>query len=252
MSEELTPHERRMQRRINFIESNPMAVSPQERSLLLGRRRQMEDEDRLRKHEMEMLDKRNAGQLDVAKANAEGLMNQGRGAAEVRAEADKALAGINADNQFKIKQMELDAQESIEREKNHLERARLDHEYKKAQDHNATAKDLAHIQGGYAVKTATEQAKGGIAREEIRRDIKREEFKNKLDVKDRDNQGKLGAEKIKTFRSIIENFQEQNPDMTQDQVFEKMREMYKTDPDMMLYLGGSASVGQPGDKYKRK
>ena len=252
MSEELTPHERRMQRRINFIESNPMAVSPQERSLLLGRRRQMEDEDRLRKHEMDMLDKRNAGQLDVAKANAEGLKNQGLGAAEVRAAADKALAGMNADNQFRIRQMELDAQESLEREKNHLERARLDHEYQKAQEHNAMAKDLARIQGEYGVKTATEQAKGGIAREEIRRDIKREDFENKLALDASKTERELGKEKVRAIMSIIKDYRSENPDMTYDQIAEKMRETHKNDPAMMLFLGGSASAGQPGDKYKRK
>jgi hypothetical protein len=248
MSEELTPHERRMQRRINFIESNPMAVSPQERSLLLGRRRQMEDEDRLRKHELGMLDKRNANALAIAKENRGAAREQGLDAANATANANIRLGEINQG--IKEKEFEL-AQKRLEHEKE-IEALKGKNNIDAISAQNKGSENVEKIRGESNVRVATEQAKGGIAREEIRRDIKREELKNKLDIADKNVQGKLGAEKIKNIRSILDEQQRQNPGMTLDQVFDKVREMYKTDPDVMLYLGGSASEGQPGDKYKRK
>lgn len=92
-------HRRRMERRAAFVESNPNAVSPQERAAvqswqhdqgLTGR------ESALQEHELNMLKERNAGELAVQAEKTHGMTLQGSEAARATGEANKAIAEIGA------------------------------------------------------------------------------------------------------------------------------------------------------------
>ncbi len=88
---DMAAHERYMARRRAFVERNPLAVPGEER-----RRLQLqEDRGSLRAHEMAMLDKRNAGNLAVAKENRGAAREQGLDAANAKAQADLELGRIN-------------------------------------------------------------------------------------------------------------------------------------------------------------
>ncbi|MBR2981663.1 MAG: hypothetical protein IKC80_00380 [Kiritimatiellae bacterium] len=78
-------HERAMQRRREFIERNPFAVSPFERKAVLGDHQARQDQAELRQHEIDMVNEKNRGAIGVAAKNAEGMANQGVRAAEINA-----------------------------------------------------------------------------------------------------------------------------------------------------------------------
>lgn len=96
-------HERFVQRRTNFIESNPNAVSASERASFLGRRRHLEDEDRLRAHELKMLEQTGKNAEAVESKKTEGVI----GAAAATAEAAKYTADAN--KEAALKKAETDA-----------------------------------------------------------------------------------------------------------------------------------------------
>ena len=78
-------HERFMQSRRQFIERNPFAVSHFERKALVTDPQAREDQAALREHELNMIGKKNEGAIKVAEHNANGMINQGKSAAEINA-----------------------------------------------------------------------------------------------------------------------------------------------------------------------
>lgn len=83
-------HERRMMSRRNFIESNPGAVSPQERAAVLQWNRDQgltARERALQEHERGMLGDKIKGEINVAHEKRLGMENQGVGAANINAQA---------------------------------------------------------------------------------------------------------------------------------------------------------------------
>ena len=80
-------HDRFMQGRRNFIEANPNAVSPQERNLVLGYATDRQRDDARFAHEQNMLDRRAAADVEMAKQRAQGMIGQGSEAARANAMA---------------------------------------------------------------------------------------------------------------------------------------------------------------------
>lgn len=83
-------HERRMMSRRNFIESNPGAMSPQERAAVLQWNRDQgltARERALQEHERRILGDKIKGEVDVAHEKRLGMENQAVGAAKINAEA---------------------------------------------------------------------------------------------------------------------------------------------------------------------
>ncbi|MBR2921474.1 MAG: hypothetical protein IKC27_09000 [Kiritimatiellae bacterium] len=87
----MAAHERFMARKKAYVMRNPSAVPVREREMLLGDIQR----EGLRKHEMDMLDKRNVGNLDVARENRGAAREQGVEAANAKARADLELGKIN-------------------------------------------------------------------------------------------------------------------------------------------------------------
>ena len=80
-------HDRFMQGRRNFIEANPNAVSPQERNLVLGYATDRQRDDARFAHEQNMLDRRAAADVEMARQRAAGMVGQGSEAAKANADA---------------------------------------------------------------------------------------------------------------------------------------------------------------------
>lgn len=106
-------HERRMESRQRFIESNPNAVSPWERQSTLGYARQQAERRSLQEHEMDMLKQHGENDFRVAEQKRLGMENQGVGAAKINAKAGitnterewagrKSIAGTQAENALEL------------------------------------------------------------------------------------------------------------------------------------------------------
>lgn len=87
----MAAHERFMARKKAYVMRNPSAVPVREREMLLGDIQR----EGLRKHEMDMLDKRNENALAVAKENRGASREQGLDAANATANANIRLGEIN-------------------------------------------------------------------------------------------------------------------------------------------------------------
>ena len=132
---DMAAHDRFMERRAGFIKSNPGAVSRDERNSVLRYVNKREDEDRLRQHEKEMLQEKNAGELAVAQEKRAGMREQGADAAaqnkeaaidaaekqwaaqkdiaETNANAEKHKADTQAEAQKAVAATQADAQKSV-------------------------------------------------------------------------------------------------------------------------------------------
>lgn len=87
----MAAHERFMARKKAYVMRNPSAVPVREREMILGDIQR----EALRKHEMDMLDKRVRADISIAEENRGAAREQGSEAARVKAEADIKLGEIN-------------------------------------------------------------------------------------------------------------------------------------------------------------
>ncbi|MBR4616330.1 MAG: hypothetical protein IKO55_12045, partial [Kiritimatiellae bacterium] len=162
-------HERRMMSRSNFIESNPGAVSPQERAAALQWNRDQgltARERALQEHERGMLGDKIKGEVDVAHEKRLGMENQGVGAANINAQA-----GItNTEREWAARQGITDTQAKnaleLEKERQRGELAITAQKGKDAliteQERQAGALDLETQRG----KSAAELQKEALASQE--------------------------------------------------------------------------------------
>lgn len=107
-------HRRRMERRGAFIESNPGAVSPQERAAVQSwqhRQGLTGRESALQAHELKMLETQNAGNLAVQQEKTKGMIGQGSEATRITADANLEIARLNDEGQTKRTQLGLESQE---------------------------------------------------------------------------------------------------------------------------------------------
>lgn len=153
-------HERFMQGRRNFMESNPNAVSNFERNAVLGRAQQLEDRRALRDHEMKMLDKQNEGALEIQQEKTRGMIEQGATAASAKAAADKTVS----DNLLAGKRYEVDANKVIELDRNKTtltaEEKKLAGALEVEKERQAGALDVAKQQGADALAVQKEKSVG--------------------------------------------------------------------------------------------
>lgn len=87
----MAAHERFMARKKAYVMRNPSAVPVREREMILGDIQR----EGLRKHEMDMLDKRVQADISIAEENRGAAREQGWEAAKVKAAADVELGKIN-------------------------------------------------------------------------------------------------------------------------------------------------------------
>ncbi len=109
-------HQRFMEGRTHFIESNPGAVSRQERAAVTNWQHQQGltgRETALQAHELAMLQEKNAGELAIQQEKTVGMREQGKAAAEAnnRAVWDLQIARDNNQSALEKTKLELESQE---------------------------------------------------------------------------------------------------------------------------------------------
>lgn len=228
-------HERFMARKKAYVMRNPSAVPVREREMILGDIQR----EGLRKHEMDMLDKRNAGMIAVAEKNAEGLRNQGLGVVEANNkyriehgnEHDKNMRKL--DHEHAMALAEKQRQSAID-----LETRRGQNAKTLAETQNAGAEKVETIRGEYGVKQAAEQARGKMAQEQIRRENKQAEIEGRIRVQIEKNKGTEDAAKVKAASKIIEEAITSGAvqGKSVDQVMSELNESYKNNSEMLEFI----------------
>lgn len=231
----MAAHERFMARKKAYVMRNPSAVPVREREMLLGDIQR----EGLRKHEMDMLDKRNAGMITVAEKNAEGLRNQGLGVVEANNKYR-----IEHGNAHDEKMRKLDHEHALalaDKQRQiaiDLETQRGKNAQTLAETQNAGAKNVETIRGEYGVKQAAEQARGNLARDQMRREQKQAEIEGRIRVQIEKNKGKVDAEKVKGAAKTIQQALEIGlmNGKTTNEVISELNEAYKDNPEMLGFI----------------
>lgn len=231
----MAAHERFMARKKAYVMRNPSAVPVREREMLLGDIQR----EGLRKHEMDMLDRRNAGMITVAEKNAQGLRDQG-------------LSVVEATNKYKIehgnahdeKMRKLDHEHALalaEKQRQSaidLETLRGKNAKTLAETQNSGAEKVETIRGDYGVKQAAERARGDLAREQMRREQKQAEIEGRIRVQIEKNKGTLDVAKVKAASKIIEEAITDGAAQGKgvDQVMSELNDAHKNNPEMLEFI----------------
>lgn len=240
---DMAAHERYMARRRAFAERNPLSVPGEER-----RRLQLqEDRGSLRAHEMAMLDKRNAGNLAVAKENRDAAREQGLDAANATATANIKLGEIN--QIIKEKEFEL-AQQKLAQEKE-LETIRGKNAKSVVEAQNAGNANVETIKGEWDVKKQSELNKGLMAQAETARISREAKLAADLQKTKMNNDTKKEISKEKSRVDIITEALKQSAAEGKDSMttLMELEEKYKNDPVMLDQIDirkENIAIGQPG------
>lgn len=182
-------HEAAMERRRGRILANPSA----EADTTLRHRVLREEESRLaREHEMDRVGRELATREEEARQRAQGMENQGLGAARVRAEADRDIAGRNLTDKDLQRKHEL---EMLGRTQT------FQGTQAEAERRNRLA--IADVQGKSAVATAREQAAARAAELAGRNDVEREKIEARRRAVDQRAQTEANKELGRSFRALF-------------------------------------------------
>ena len=107
-------HDRFMARSRRFIEANPNAVSPWEKKNILDYHRKQQEMQKLRVHELLMLEQQGKNEIGLAEQKKLGMIGQGSEAAKYNSEANFKIAELDA----ATKKAGFDTQERIETGRN--------------------------------------------------------------------------------------------------------------------------------------
>lgn len=234
-------HERFMQGRREFIERNPFAVSPFERKAVLGDHQARQDQAALREHELNMIGKKNEGAIKVAEHNANGMINQGKSAAEINA----GVKGKEIEAGLKKHELEMANRKDI---------AGIQSEMQKSisAGQNQTTLENTRLQGENAVRQQSEANKGLLTQSELKEKMEREKLEIQTQQKMLDLQQKSGIELDKSRTKIVTGaLKGKKFNETDEDVIARLRETYKNDPAMMKFLGAGAG-GNGGGVTKSK
>lgn len=172
-------HDRFMQGRRNFIEANPNAVSPQERNLVLGYATDRQRDDARFAHEQNMLDRRAAADVEMAKQRARGMIGQGSKAAEANANATITIAEKEWTGRENIAKAQLEGEKYKSDKLLEIERAKQEGALNTAKQQGSDAikveetkqtggSEIAEIQGKAHVDAAKAEAEARLQRERER------------------------------------------------------------------------------------
>ncbi len=222
-------HERFMQRRREYIERNPFAVSPFERKAVLGDHQARQDQQALREHELNMVGKKNEGAIGVAEHNANGMINQGKSAAEINAGVKEKEIGAG------LKKHELEMQNRKD-----LTTIQADTQKSLAEGQNKTTLENTRLQGENAVRQQSEANKGLLAQSELKEKMEKEKLDNSLQIAIIKANAGLNAQQAKNQATIIGNAIRAGAQSGKDiaTVLTELKETYKTDAAMLKSLGG--------------
>ena len=241
-------HERYMQRHRQSVESNPASYSSYD-----PMRRAVEADmaaKGLRQHELDRLRMQNENALDIERARAKGLENQGLAAARERAAADIDVAGKNLEG--------IQATQSglTEREK-----AQIEANQKLEETRGANQLGLAAKQGEWSVKTEQERAK---AAQEAAERAENQRRQRELELQRMKNEGAVDAATVKA-QGVEKNAQANNNNAiitaaikaganvgkSPTQVLAELQQQYKDNPDLLAAItvyGAGAEARQPENR----
>ena len=240
---DMAAHERYMARRRAFAERNPLAVPGEER-----RRLQLqEDRGSLRAHEKAMLDKRNANSLAIAQENRGAAREQGLEAAKATGKANIKLGKINQG--IKEKEFEL-AQQKLAQEKE-LETLKGKNTIDAINAQNKGSERVETIRGESNVKVATEQAKGNLSRDQLKRDLKSMDIAAQMADRERRETGKDNRERdnrlSKEFNNAIDESMARG--MSYTEAVAEYKQVHQNDPqrlkDFNRYLTAKNEIENP-------
>lgn len=225
-------HERFMQMRREFIERNPFAVSPFERKAVLGEHQARQDQAALRQHEIDMANKKNEGAIKVAEQNANGMINQGKSAAEINA----GVKGKEIEAGLKKHELEMQTQKDLATINSNAQMGALDKQHK----HQT---ELTRLQGENAVRQQAEANKATVSREEIKERMAREKNETALRgaiIKAQSGQDKMLMEQhFKTIQSALDAGAKNG--IPPEVVLNTMKEEYKTDEGLLKSISAAAA-----------
>lgn len=227
---DMAAHERFMERRRAFAERNPLAIPGEER-----RRLQLqEDRGSLRAHEMSMLDKRNANSLAIAQENRGAAREQGMEAANATAKANIRLDEINKG--LKEKEFEL-ARQKLAHEKE-LETLKGKNTIDAINAQNKGSERVETIRGKSNIKVATEQAKGNLARDQLKRDLKSMDIAAKMTDSERKETGRNNRERDNRLSKEFTNYISESMayGLSYEEAVAKYKRVHQNEPERLKHF----------------
>lgn len=230
-------HERFMQSRRQYIERNKFAVSPFEFAATMGYKRGEQNPADLRAHELKMVDKKNEGAIKVAEHNANGMINQGKSAAEINAGVKEKEIGAG----LKKHELEMQTQKELAGIQSNTQKSI-------AEGQNKTTLENTRLQGENAVRQQSEANKGLLAQSELKEKMEKEKLDNSLQTAIIKANAGLNAQQAKNHATIIGNAIRAGAQSGKDiaSVLTELKETYKTDAAMLKSLGGISGGNSSG------
>lgn len=260
-------HERFMASKARFIESNPNAVSPQERDSIMqwqhnqgltGRERA------LQQHEMDMLKQRGAIDLGVAEQKRLGMREQGSAATEANGRFGLETEKLRGANALTLAEKELAKKKEIAEIEAKSRQRGIEAEHG-SYDENGNYRPGSRVlsereRGEWNVKQQAEANKGTLAQAEVKRQQQEAQIAATLQRAAIQSQGKIDAAKIGAYSKEISAAIAAGAQNGKDTgtVLAELKEAHKDDPGWVATLdslngdqqrqGGEAWPGYTAEK----
>lgn len=252
-------HERHMASRSRFIEGNPNAVSPQERAGVMewqhnqgltGRERAIQDFER------GMLHDKIKGEVGVAEAKRDGMIGQGRDAAEANGRWGLEIEKQRGASALTLEERKMAGQKDlaeIEAKSRQLGIEAEHGSYDENDNYRPGSRVLSERERGeWSVKQQTEANKGTLAQAEVKRQQQEAQIAATLQRAAIQSQGRIDAAKIGAYAKEISAAITTGALNGKDTgtVLAELKEAHKDDPGFGAALGslGGSQQQQGGEK----
>lgn len=168
----IAAHERAMARRARFVESNPNAVSPQERASVMQWKHNQGltgRESALQQHEMEMLKQHGVNDFRVAEQKRLGMKEQGSDAAEANGHWGFTIEEQRGANALALAEKEWAGKKEIAEIDAGVKKHEIDTRHKGIVDTNDANVEIEEMRGKSATQIERENREAAAAEAEKRR-----------------------------------------------------------------------------------
>lgn len=247
-------HERRIASRRHFVETNPGAVSPQERDALTqtgltGRERAIQDFER------GMLQDKIKGEVGVAEAKRDGMIGQSRDAAEANGRWGLEIEKQRGASALTLEERKMAGQKDLAEIDAQSRQLGIEAEHG-SYDENGNYRPGSRVlsereRGEWGVKQQTEANKGTLAQAEVKRQQQEAQIAATLQRAAIQSQGKIAAAKVGAYAKEISAAIAAHPDRDPTEIFNELRTAHKDDPGFVAALdslGGSQQQDNPQAK----
>ena len=246
--------DRRLASRSHFVTMNPNAVSPQERASLAqerltGRERAIQDFER------GMLQDKIKGEVGVAEAKRDGMIGQGRDAAEANGRLSLEIEKQRGANALTLEERKMAGQKDLAEIEEKSRQLGIEAEHG-SYDENGNYRPGSRVlsereRGEWSVKQQTEANKGILAQTELKRQQQEAQIAATLKRAAIQSQGKIDAAKIGAYSKEISAAIAAGAQNGKDTatVLAELKEAHKDDPGFgaaLDSLGGSQQQQNAG------